>query len=218
MLFTFPSRYLCTIGHWRVFSLTRWFSQIPTDFHLFRGTWEHLPRESFRFRLLDFHLLRFTFPSDSANSMICHSPTSLQLGLQASHNTYDTTVAAFTVSQGLDFFRFARRYSGNHSCFLFLEVLRCFSSLRSLCRAYGFNAQCPPMTADGLPHSEIPGSKVVSTYPRLFAGSRVLHRLLVPRHPPYALSNLPKIFIDTQIVWSDWESDSVHQQILRKYC
>ena len=33
----------------------------------------------------------------------------------------------------------------------------------------------------------------------LFAGNRVLHRLLVPRHPPYALCNLTEIFVDTQI-------------------
>ena len=48
------------------------------------------------------------------------------------------------------------------------------------------------MTPAGLPHSDISGSKVVSTYPKLIAGSRVLHRLLVPRHPPHALSNLTK--------------------------
>ncbi len=29
---------------------------------------------------------------------------------------------------GLGYFRFARRYYGNHYCFLFLWVLRCFSS------------------------------------------------------------------------------------------
>ena len=33
---------------------------------------------------------------------------------------------------GLGSFRFARRYSGNRFFFLFLQVLRCFSSLRSL--------------------------------------------------------------------------------------
>ena len=42
----------------------------------------------------------------------------------------------------------------------------------------------------GLPHSEILGSKGASPSPRLFAGSRVLHRRLAPRHPPYALSSL----------------------------
>ena len=48
----------------------------------------------------------------------------------------------------------------------------------------------PDITLDGLPHSEIPGSTVVCTSPRLIAAYHVLHRLLVPRHPPYALSSL----------------------------
>ena len=38
VLFTFPSRYWYTIGHCLVFSLTRWSSQIPTEFHVLRGT------------------------------------------------------------------------------------------------------------------------------------------------------------------------------------
>ena len=33
---------------------------------------------------------------------------------------------------GLGSSPFARHYLGNHCCFLFLQVLRCFSSLRSL--------------------------------------------------------------------------------------
>ena len=40
----------------------------------------------------------------------------------------------------------------------------------------------------GLSHSEIPGSKVICTYPRLIAAYHVLHRLREPRHPPCALS------------------------------
>src|SRR5215510_7983001 len=39
VLFTFPSRYWFTIGHERVFSLTRWSSQIPAGFHVSCGTW-----------------------------------------------------------------------------------------------------------------------------------------------------------------------------------
>ena len=39
----------------------------------------------------------------------------------------------------------------------------------------------------GFPHSEICGSKVICTSPQLFAAYYVLHRLSVPRHPPYAL-------------------------------
>ena len=39
----------------------------------------------------------------------------------------------------------------------------------------------------GLPHSEIFGSKPIPGSPKLIAGYRVLHRLLLPRHPPNAL-------------------------------
>ena len=48
------------------------------------------------------------------------------------------------------------------------------------------------MTRIGLPHSEIPGSKVVCTSPRLIAAYHVLRRLSVPRHPPFALISLTK--------------------------
>ncbi len=45
-----------------------------------------------------------------------------------------------------------------------------------------------------LPDSDIFGSKCACHSPKLFAAYRVLHRLIVPRHPPYALSSLT-IFI-----------------------
>ena len=41
--------------------------------------------------------------------------------------------------------------------------------------------------AGGLPHSEILGSKLARSSPRLIAACHVLHRLSVPRHPPDAL-------------------------------
>ena len=46
------------------------------------------------------------------------------------------------------------------------------------------------MTRIGFPHSDIFGSMLTSSSPKLFAGSRVFHRLLVPRHSLYALINL----------------------------
>ena len=42
----------------------------------------------------------------------------------------------------------------------------------------------------GFPHSDIYGSMDICSSPQLFAAYRVLHRLLVPRHPPYALISL----------------------------
>src|SRR5438034_9187606 len=40
VLFTFPSRYLFTIGCQGVFSLIRWSGQIRTEFHVHRATWD----------------------------------------------------------------------------------------------------------------------------------------------------------------------------------
>src|SRR4051795_1210506 len=42
----------------------------------------------------------------------------------------------------------------------------------------------------GFPHSEILGSKLVRSSPRLIAAYHVLHRLSAPRHPPDALKTL----------------------------
>ena len=57
-------------------------------------------------------------------------------------------------------------------------------------RTYVFSPGYPGMTPGGFPHSEISGSKLVCSSPRLIAAYRVLHRLLAPRHSPYALSSL----------------------------
>ncbi len=50
----------------------------------------------------------------------------------------------------------------------------------------GYSRSC------GLPHSEIRGSKVIRTSPRLIAAYHVLHRLSAPRHPPNALKSLDR--------------------------
>ncbi|PHJ44496.1 hypothetical protein AXX06_02525 [Staphylococcus aureus] len=51
------------------------------------------------------------------------------------------------------------------------------------------------MTHAGFPHSEISGSKLTYSSPKHIVVSNVLHRLLVPRHPPCALNNL--IYVST---------------------
>ena len=47
----------------------------------------------------------------------------------------------------------------------------------------------------GFPHSDICGSKIICISPQLFAAYHVFHRLLVPRHPPCALSSLTNFTI-----------------------
>ena len=74
--------------------------------------------------------------------------------------------------------------------FLFLQVLRCFSSLRKL-----YLKIVTVLQTDGLSHSEILGSEIICIYPRLIAAYHVLHRLREPRHPPCALFYFLRIFI-----------------------
>ena len=88
-------------------------------------------------------------------------------------------------TRGLGSSAFARHYSRNHCYFLFLRVLRCFSSPRSLSAL-----RCDGIASAGFPHSDIRGSRDICSSPRLFAACHVLHRLQEPRHPPYALSYL----------------------------
>ena len=83
---------------------------------------------------------------------------------------------------GLGSSLFARRYWGNHCYFLFLRVLRCFSSPRSP----PDHAGCHP-SGGGLPHSGTRGSKAACASPRIFAACRALLRLQEPGHPPCAL-------------------------------
>ena len=126
------------------------------------------------FRLRDSHSLRLTFP--------CHSAT-------GSHSVF-CPYPVFISKHGLASSDFARHYSRN-LCFDFfsspyLDVSVRVVPLLNLCiqlRIYGSSPQ-------GLPHSEIRGSKVISTSPRLIAGNHVLLRLSVPRHSPYALFRL----------------------------
>ena len=73
--------------------------------------------------------------------------------------------------------------------FLFLQVLRCFSSLGNLPPVYVFNWGILRVRHNEFPHSEIPGSKPVHGSPGLIAVSHVLHRHLAPRHSPKALSS-----------------------------
>ena len=83
---------------------------------------------------------------------------------------------------GLGSCAFARHYLRNHFCFLFLRVLRCFSSPGSLRSLNG-----DTIARAGLPHSEIRESMSICLSSRLIAAYHVLLRLQEPRHPSCAL-------------------------------
>jgi hypothetical protein len=70
VLFTFPSRYLCTIGRQRVFRLRGWSPYVQTGFHVPRPT--QGSHEALRLR--GYHPLWQTFPDPSAS---LHATTGL---------------------------------------------------------------------------------------------------------------------------------------------
>jgi hypothetical protein len=72
VLFTFPSRYWCTIGSRRIFSLRRWSSWLPARFLVSRGTRE-LRWEVENFRLRGSHPLWRDFPDASTSVRLCNS-------------------------------------------------------------------------------------------------------------------------------------------------
>ena len=98
-----------------------------------------------------------------------------------------TTPAGRCHSAGLGSSAFARHYLRNHYYFLFLRVMRCFSSPRS-----------PPLRiptcVGGLPHSDIRGSMGICPSPRLFAAYHVLLRLREPQASPMRPSSFSFYF------------------------
>ena len=74
--------------------------------------------------------------------------------------------------------QFARHYCGNRYYFLFLRLLRCFSS-----------AGCLPLrdvtvlTVTGFPIRKSPDQSYFDSSPKHIAANRVLHRLVLPRYP-----------------------------------
>ena len=94
---------------------------------------------------------------------------------------------------GLGCFHFARRYFGNHGCFLFLRILRCFSSPRLPLLPMYSAIDITELPVMGFPIQKSPDQSLFSSSPKLIAASHVFHRHPAPRHPPSALSSLAKI-------------------------
>ena len=79
---------------------------------------------------------------------------------------------------------------GITACFLFLRVLRCFTSPGLPRRAMNLPYVTAVLPAVGFPIRTSTDQSLVGGSPWLFAATHVLHRLLEPRHPPHTLSSL----------------------------
>ena len=173
VLFTFPSRYCFTIGHQVVFRLGGWSPLLPTGFHVSGGTLDSARCSSVSFTgLLPSlaHLPRWFYYRITILNAVRNPEGITTLGLASS--------------------RFARRYFGNLGWFLFLRLLRCFSSAGLPPHSYLIHYAVTEYCSAGFPHSEIHGSMDIYSSPWLIAACHVLLRLLMPRHSSYALISL----------------------------
>ena len=154
VLFTFPSRYYSTIGHQVVFRLRGWSPCLPTAISRVPRYSGYMPIIEI-FRIRDSHSLWSAFPYCSSKSLWLYAcPKPVQYCYWR-----------------LAFFAFAHHYSQNHCCFLFLRLLRWFSSAGSL------NRPMYSVYRDwALPQSGFPIRK--STDQRLFASPRGLSQLV----------------------------------------
>ena len=91
-------------------------------------------------------------------------------------------------------FRFRSPLLTESILFLFLRLLRCFTSAGFACFSLpsiaGFGKRRWRINTIRLPHSEISGSKRICRSPKLIAAYHVLLRLLAPRHSLCALKSL----------------------------
>jgi hypothetical protein len=80
--------------------------------------------------------------------------------------------------------------NGITACFLFLRVLRCFTSPGLPRAAMNLLHVTAVLPAVGFPIRTSTDQSLVGGSPWLIAATHVLHRLLEPRHPPHTLSSL----------------------------
>ena len=123
-----PSRYSFAIGHQVVFSLRRWASRIRTGFHVTRTTWEYASEVRFISVTGLSPSMAALIQRDSPINRICNlceGPHTLD---SASLNPISTTVVAYHVLMVWAVPLSLATTDGIETFFLFLGVLRCFTS------------------------------------------------------------------------------------------
>jgi hypothetical protein len=179
VLFTFPSRYLSTIGLLVVFSLTRWSSQIQAGFHVSRLTW--VPDQRLH---LDFSYGTVTHygPTFQTVRLSRFHLRVIPTGPRNPRRTRVHPVWAFPLSLATT--------NGITACFLFLRVLRCFTSPGLPRTAMNSPYASTVLPVEGFPIRTSTDQSLVGGSPWLIAATHVLRRLQEPRHPPHTLSSL----------------------------
>ena len=127
-----------------------------------------------RFRLLDFHRLWLAFPKPFGYRFAM---------LNAVRNPEEPGPSVWPLSRSL---AATKEIEFSFSSYCYLDV-----SVHSVpFHTLWIHAWILEVCSSRFPHSEISGSMAVCASPKLIAAYHVFHRLLVPRHSPYALSCL----------------------------
>ena len=103
----------------RVFSLTQWSGLIHAKFHVLDATWEY-DKLALLFRIQDYHLLWFSFPTNSAkakSSLLCYLntiaiPHYTTIATVRSFNTIEVwaTPRSLVTTKGISYDFFSSRY------------------------------------------------------------------------------------------------------------
>jgi hypothetical protein len=116
--------------------------------------------EPHRFRLRDYHPLWPVLPDCSASGSVGNSPALNRAGPTTPIDPKTDRFGLFRVRSPL--------LTKSLNCFLFLRVLRWFTSPSSPSRPYEFRSRILHVQCSGLPHSEIPGSTLVCSSPEAY--------------------------------------------------
>ena len=168
---------LTVLVHYRsVRSILPWRVVPPVSDKISRvPSYSGFPPGVVRFRIRDFHPLWSTFPGRSP----------INLPLYAGPTTPTLSLVSVWASS-----TFARRYLRNLVWLLFLQVLRCFSSLRLPLWSYFTYSTVTIVPNDGVsPFGHLRIKGCLAPLRRFRRLSSVLLRLLLPRYPPYTLSS-----------------------------
>ena len=179
---------MSAIGHQGVFRLNGWSRQIHTEFQGFRATWEYTHEGCTYVYTTLTHYGRPSQTVQLRTTFITRRSISSSIRMLPQPPACNACQLSHT--PGLASSAFARHYSRNHNCFLFLRVLRCFTSPRYLPHPIYSGMGNTTSLVLGFPIRTSSDQRSVGSSPRLIAASYVLHRPLMPRHPPCALKHL----------------------------
>ncbi len=174
VLFTFPSRYSCTIGRRLVFSLVGWAPRIRTGFHVSRPTWDAArpgPGSAQGAVTRCGHAFQRVALARDPAKRPSRNPAghARRFGLVRLRSPLLAESLLISSPRGTEMFHFPR------------------SRLPPPMDSGGDGA----LTRAGLLHSETHGSGAACASPWTIAACRVLRRLPSPRHPPCARTACP---------------------------